>query len=482
MALAPAFSYAPSSSSSDRSPAPRHAPHPSEASSLASFDPRSTRSSYTSYASSSYSHDEYDEDEGSVLEDLYELSLNGPAPNTIDASTRCDSSPIVRERTRYRSSASIAPAAAAPRSRLDPDPLRSSTSSSSRNRAPTSASMDLSSFLASLPPSLDRCFCGGQVEEDSIYCSRACAQEDALNALCGGSSAEDSDRASLVSGGSSSSRGSLGSGAENHYRRIEREEVRKEKERQAKIARERSAARRKAREGNSISSAGSSQSSTSKKVGGSLWRSNVDISSVKTGSITSSVPSLSSSISSLASAPSPLSPSFPPVVVTHADSPQPPRPTTPSPPSPRGHDVADIYSSYLATTPLASTEPSKHLRTPTQYDPHHLATPRSGYPQTPTLSDDEDDSPTGRAARQRASHCGPSNVGLRMLQLCSSYPSSPSLDAAEAEELDQVATPSLGWGHRELEQRMKSKSTRHGGGGHHQKGKLSFDDVVDILS
>ncbi|GAA5970172.1 hypothetical protein JCM3765_006902 [Sporobolomyces pararoseus] len=497
--LGPAFNYSPSTSSrsSPTNLKAVHAPKPS-LSSTRSLASSSNRSSYTSYTSSYCSYrdteaeeeeGEEDEDDRSILEDLLENLSNPRASNALEnpsspprIPTTRDSSQQLRERTRYRSSASIQPLA--------------STSNSS-------TSMDLSAFLASLPPSLDKCFCGQEVEEDSIYCSRLCAQEDALNALCGASSgAEDSDRASLVSGSSGSAASQSG---ESHYRRVEREEVRREKERQAKLARERAVARRRAREGESVSSAGSTGS---KK--GSLWRSNVDVGSLKTHSPSASTstssnhragtPSLSSSVSSLAStssASSPISPSFPPPRSTSHQVPQisppvilaPPRPTTPSPPSPL-RDVSDIYSSYLATTPLApsTSSDSKLLRTPRQNDG---STPRSAYPQTPydeeEEEDVEDDSPTGRAARfrngqqqQQQPGCGVSDVGLRMLELCSSYPSSPSEDLL-SESLDQVqtGTPSLGWGHREMQERMNRKQGRNGAG--HTKGKLSFEDVVGIL-
>ncbi|GAA6024753.1 hypothetical protein JCM11491_004802 [Sporobolomyces phaffii] len=478
--LGPAFTYSPSSASTSSSS--KHAPNPSLSSthSRATTSSGSNRSSYTSYTSSYCSYRESDRDEDefdddrSILEDLLDnLTTRTSVLEPAESPPRIprDSSHQLRERTRYRSSASIHPLAA-------PEPATSS-----------SRSMDLSAFLASLPPSLDKCFCGNDVEEDSIYCSRLCAQEDALNALCGTSSgAEDSDRASLVSGSSGSAASQTG---ESHYRRVEREEVRREKERQAKLARERAVARRRAREGESVSSAGSSGS---KK--GSLWRSNADVGSLKTTSSSSSnraeTPSLSSSISSLSSTSSPISPSFPPSA--SARVPQlatpvifaPPRPTTPSPPSPL-RDMSDIYSSYLATTPLApASSDSKLLRTPRQHDSAYPnSTPRSMYPQTPF--DEEDDSPTSRAARLRAQHqsppapgCGVSDVGLRMLELCSSYPSSPDL---LSESLDQVHTeaPSLGWGHREMQERMSRKQGRNGPSSGHTKGKLSFEDVVGIL-
>ncbi|GAA5914124.1 uncharacterized protein JCM6883_005891 [Sporobolomyces salmoneus] len=492
--LGPAFNYSPSTSRSLPFPrsttAATHAPNPSLSSLATTSSGNSNRSSYTSYTSSYCSHrdseedqEEEEDDDRSILEDLLDNLSREDNEDDEGSPPRIplrDSSQQLRERTRYRSSASIQPLAA--------------PSSS----VPPSSSMDLSSFLASLPPSLDKCFCGKDVEEDSIYCSRLCAQEDALNALCGASSgAEDSDRASLVSGSSGSAASQSG---ESHYRRVEREEVRREKERQAKLARERAVARRRAREGESVSSAGSTGSAAKK---GSLWRNNVDVGSVKTASTSSSnrvgTPSLSSSVSSIASTSStssPISPSFPRSIpqhhpdLAHLPTPvilaPPPRPTTPSPPSPL-RDVSDIYSSYLATTPLAASE-SKFLRTPRQNDG---STPRSAYPQTPYDDDEEDDSPTGRAARLRAQQqqsqqssgaCGVSDVGLRMLELCSSYPSSPSEDFL-SESLDHVnpGTPSLGWGHREMQERMTRKQGKTGGSSGHTKGKLSFEDVVGIL-
>ncbi|GAA5942468.1 uncharacterized protein JCM15063_006258 [Sporobolomyces koalae] len=483
--LGPAFSYStpslPSASASSTATTSRHAANPS-LSSTASIDTTSSisdRSSRTSYTSSycSYEDDDDDEDDRSVLEDLYE-TLTTASSSLRESPPRLprDSNQHLRERTRYRSSASFAPVSSRP----------------SPRKPNATTSMDLSAFLASLPPTLDRCFCGKEAEEDSIYCSRVCAQEDALNALCGASSgAEDSDRASLLSGSSGSAASQSG---ESHYRRVEREEVRREKERQANLARERAVARRRAREGESISSAGSTGS---KK--GSLWRTKADVGAHKASSSYSSskraeTPSLSSSVSSISSVPSPVSASFPtstpqlvtPVILAPGD---PPRPSTPSPPL----EMSDIYSSYLATTPLALSSDSKLLRTPTQqYGVSSPSTPRSNYPQNPSAYNDdleeEDDSPTGRAARMRSKQQqqqqqqAVSDVGLRMLQLCSSYPSSPSDDLL-SESLDcvQLETPSLGWGHREMQERMNRKQGRNGVGAGHTKGKLSFEDVVGIL-
>ncbi|GAA5872592.1 hypothetical protein JCM1840_004848 [Sporobolomyces johnsonii] len=486
--LGPPFAYQPS----PRAPSfSRHAPHPSEASTASSASRSSAsgssshdaRSSYTSYASSYCSYDDClesdaDDDGGSVLEDLCELSLSHESttpdsPPRYAAST--DSSELLRERTRYRSSASVVQPLQ-PRQRhhpnLDATRLGGGVGALMPGFDNNTAAAHLS-FLATLGD-LDRCFCGKDAEEDSIYCSRACAQTDALNALCGGSSAEDgsaSDGASLRSGSSG------GNTVESHYRRVEREEVRREKERQARAARERAAKKR-----------GSDASSTSAKdrQRGGLWRSNVDVSSVKTSSGSSSTtsslaaptrlppprtssrrtPSLSSSASTCSSAaPSPLTPSFP--SDSHLDPSMPfiveppERPTTPLGHSPASPEVSDIYAAYLTATPLASDK----LRTPTQ----ERSTPRSG----PTLPPTDDDSPTARG-------CDLSAVGLRMLQLCGS----PARSSGHGEEdeardrLESLTTTEGGWGGREIKERMARKGSTARG---HTKGKLSFEDVVGIL-
>ncbi|BGP20305.1 hypothetical protein JCM10213_002066 [Rhodosporidiobolus nylandii] len=457
----------------------------SSAASRSTSSPFQRRVSVASTALTSDSYDdcddEYDCDQESVLEELYGLTRGSTleeedgGPPRFAASTV--SGMLLRERTRYRSSASLAPAFATTA------PLRTSPPPQPDQYASLLASLSLSS--------LDRCFCGNEPEEDSIYCSRACAQTDALNALCGGSSgAEDSsDAASLRSG---SSGGAL-SGGETHYRRHRREEARKEAEREAMQSKQRREAARRRGGLGSGSSAGSG-----KKVPGSLWRNDADVSSTRVGSSSSAInppprtssrrtPSLSSSISSLPSSavPSPLTPAFPPhahsqapFVVEppspahdasfHTAPPSPPlRPCTPNPPHHLVPDMSDIYASYLAATPLASEK----LRTPTQFGSSSSSSPSTLTPRgrLPLPSGVEDDSPT----RSGGGTGSTAAVGLRMLELCGD-------EGDEEEERDALPEEPQegGWGARQMKERMRARAPGAYG---HQKSKLSFDDVVGIL-
>ncbi|GAA6054674.1 hypothetical protein JCM3770_006381 [Rhodotorula araucariae] len=476
-------------------------------------------STYTAFTSDSYDHDDAcacDDDysdAGSVLDDLYRDFASSPPsrpatrespPRFHQPSASTDSTMQLRERTRYRSSASLMPAAVggAPHHLAGAFGSLSiaSTTSSSAQAAPDSH-MALLAALAATSSTLDRCFCGAEPEEDSIYCSRACAQADALNALCGTSSgAEDaassSDAASLRSGSSGGS-----GGIDSHYRRVEREETRRAKERERALRREEKERKARAAERERA------EADDARRAPGSLWRSEGDVCTARRPSQervappprTSSrrTPSLSSSASSLPSsaAPSPISPSFPhhagyppsssvpdtfsPFIVepptpaslsfpshSHAlnivaEEPSlAPRPCTPNPkllPAAHGAlDAGDIYSSYLLATPQAGDK----LRTPTQHpsdgsaDASH-STPRAAFPHTPGGADDDDDeSPTQRGA-------GAAGIGLRMLEMCGSD-----------DEGDDEVPPLRAGGHR--------RAAPLGSG--HTKGKLSFDDVVGILS
>ncbi|GAA5915341.1 hypothetical protein JCM8208_001703 [Rhodotorula glutinis] len=487
-------------------------------------------STYTSFTSDSYDHDDACDDgysdAGSVLDSLYRdfssARLDGSPPRFHQHTPSTDSTMQLRERTRYRSSASFLPGAS-------PAPPSSSSAqlphhhlegafghlslASSAAAAPPDSHMALLAALAATSSTLDRCFCGAEPEEDSIYCSRACAQADALNALCGtSSSAEDaassSDAASLRSGSSGGSGGSSG-GPDSHYRRVRREEERRAKERERAQRKEDKARKARALEERERVQAEERRSSDV----GSLRSSSHE--SVAPPPRTSSrrTPSLSSSVSSLASsaAPSPISPAFPyhPAFPPHrasssSSSPfivEPPTPSTlsfhdaplgpvaeeellarPCTPNPRAHhysagahspaspahlDASDIYSSYLLATPQAGDK----LRTPTQLPGSGSgsgcnSTPRAAFPHTPGGPDDvDDDSPTQRGSGAGAGATGATGtagVGLRMLELCDSDD--------EYDDGDEVAP--LRVGHR--------RAAPLGGG--HTKGKLSFDDVVGILS
>ncbi|GJN94473.1 hypothetical protein Rhopal_007553-T1 [Rhodotorula paludigena] len=485
--------------------------------------------SYTSVASSSddcgYDDEDCYSDAGqSVLDDLYDdlaastrrSITNADSPprflSDMAHDSDVDSAVRMRERTRYRSSASVVAAHQHPlgafgnlsisSSLSPPAALAPSHQHADEPARPRPSHMSLLSALASASSSsLDRCFCGALPEEDSIYCSRACAQADALNALCGGSSgAEDAGQASssdAASWRSSSASGSSGrlSGGESHYRRVEREEARRQREKER-------AARREERERKAAKecerAAAQAFEEEERKIQHSLRRfqhpQQSDVGRERQQHAyappprTSSrrTPSLSSSISSLASsaAPSPISPSFStappspwivepaspddttfPTSSSHALAP-PLRPCTPN--AHMGATAGDVYASYLATTPLANDK----LRTPTQH-PYGLSpssscspdglhsTPRAAgpFPYSPGPGQD-DDSPTQRGAGAGA------DVGLRMLELCAS--DSSESEADEAEYIDRVAP---------LRQHRRGAPL----GGGHTKGKLSFDDVVGIL-
>lgn len=167
--------------------------------------------------------------------------------------------------------------------------------------------------------------------------------------------------------------------------------------------------------------------------------------------------------------------------------------------------VSDIYASYLSATP----KDGHLLHTPTTALTTRgldslSATPRAGLPRAHVDGDEDEDedepSPT--------QHCGTSGVGLRMLELCGSDdegadegepPHVPQASASgdgdaifTGQHYRDEARDSLGeggWaGGQRMQQRMaerchstaSSASGRSGAFGH-QRGKLSFDDVVGIL-
>ncbi|KAM0789709.1 hypothetical protein ACM66B_006568 [Microbotryomycetes sp. NB124-2] len=85
----------------------------------------------------------------------------------------------------------------------------------------------------------DLCFCGNTQEPESIYCSRTCAQADALAALEGGPSRAQSPPSSTCSD-TASVHSSASSCASSHYRRVVNEEERR-------LSQEREAAKANAR-------------------------------------------------------------------------------------------------------------------------------------------------------------------------------------------------------------------------------------------
>ncbi|GAA5869424.1 hypothetical protein JCM3774_001449 [Rhodotorula dairenensis] len=402
---------------------------------------------------------QYSAREQSQLEDGWEQGgLDEHLPRT-------DSTLAIRERTRYRSSASYAPpipttyplqgafgslsisSAGSPFDQDDDARLGSSEN----------AHLELLAALAATSTTLDTCFCGSAPEEGSIYCSRACAQADALNALCGGGSGSGSGGSSGAEDGAASSdaaslrsyhSGGMSSGAESsHYRRVEKEETRRATEKERALRRLKSHRKPVPKQDGFERTSSSTGSEPGAKAPSPA-------SSRATSSLSRRLPPLSSATassrrsSSSCLPPSPLrgSVSSPYIIEPSSASEEEDadnvsrrglgfdhaiRPCTPSPrigTSTENADgsmlVSDIYASYLTATPR---DGQHHLQTPTSHlvggsgapsgNDGLASTPRAVYlAQSGHLAraeeEEDEESPT--------QHCGTSGVGLRMLELCDS--------------------------------------------------------------
>lgn len=374
-----------------------------------------TASSYTSYNSDlDDSSDGEDADDCSVLDDLYATSwshpsLASPPPRAAHASSPPPPPSSVELLPQQHSPALLNDSDHAPIMPLFASFAALLSSSSSTPSTSTNT--------------LDMCFCGSPSEDDSIYCSRVCAQADALSALCGSQDASSK----------STSRKSTSSAS--HYRRVERDEAAREKERTK--AKERAAKDRVARTGAWRSNLSPSSAAASKTSTRPLPP---RTSSRAARSSNGTVPSLSSSVASSSTCSSPLTPSFP-TTPTH-DSPLVPASkmylhpsTTVSKPDNllfSSSSTEDLYSSYLNATPtLASTRAA-------------------------ALSDAE----YGIAPAPPQPKAGASYLGMMMLQ---------TDDEEEAEEeRDRVAS-----------MRFQAPPTVAPAG--HAR-KLSFDDVLGIFN
>lgn len=525
-------------------------------------------------ASSSYGAD-YGSPSGSksrpfMLDDDEECGAHGQAgeDDEDDQLPRTDSTLLLRERTRYRSSASYAPPLATTYPLQGAFGSLSISSSAAVSQeeyeaddaqlgSSENAHLELLAALAATSTTLDTCFCGSAPEEDSIYCSRTCAQADALNALCGGGGsgsassggdedgAGSSDAASLRSYQSSSNASCLSSGAESsHYRRVEKEETRRATEKERALRRLRSSHRKPVPKQHGFemtTSSNASPSSASRPSSSS--RASPALRTASSRSRPRSPATASSQRSSSSCVPpSPLRDSVPSPCIVEPDSASPPeedapqglgfeqfRPCTPSPrigASSQNKDgsmlVSDIYASYLSATPrdghqnLLQTPTSHHLGASSA--PHTLdslaATPRAMYLAQggPAVHRDDDDEEDEESPTQ---HCGNSNVGLRMLELCDSddEDASDRRGRGKNEREDEGQT----WSHRQYYDEARDSLSESGwAGGHrmqqrmaertsstsrasdrscsprsssaaasrmygHMRGKLSFDDVVGIL-
>lgn len=307
-------------------------------------------------------------------------------------------------------------------SRASSRPSRvASTEQPSRAQRNARMHTDLDTLLASLQStSLSTCFCGNQPEEDSIYCSRTCAQADALQALNGGGGlAEGAGDADSVRSGSTGT-------SSSHYRRVEREE-RAVREEEARRKREEA----KERTGQWTSRLGGRSSNGSNKM--STRPLPPRTSSKRAPKSNSSTPSLTSSLSSATSSSS----SAFSATEEHRTHPHLfiDAPSSPSPqPSPSGIDAE--------------------------------ATPRAGFARSTSrraLTDDE----YGVAPAPPPSSSSQVGLGYMSMMLASEE---------EDEEEDRVGS----WGGGQRGKELKERVVRGRGG--HKRGKLSFDDVMGIMS
>ncbi|KAK4051625.1 hypothetical protein OIV83_002765 [Microbotryomycetes sp. JL201] len=189
----------------------------------------------------------------SVLNDLYDdLALEARAPPLQQSATPRTPKQRIASKSQRASSSSTSSSIASSSSRWNScasDFSRHSFASFSHTRH----SSRVDSLARNLGRMLDQawspdlCFCGNSQEPESIYCSKTCAQADALAALEGGStgpsraqspsssSASSSDAASILSSASSN--------ASTHYRRVVNDEERR-------MSQERDAAKAKSRRDN----------------------------------------------------------------------------------------------------------------------------------------------------------------------------------------------------------------------------------------
>ncbi|SGY83976.1 BQ5605_C009g05667 [Microbotryum silenes-dioicae] len=345
---------------------------------------------------------------------------------------------------------------------------------------------DLLQQLARLSTAIDLCFCGRVAEEDSIYCGRECSRADALNALCGGQegepttplSAKHEAVATPIMGSRPTSFGSS-DGVVSHYRRrVERKRA------EERISQELWQSRNNSRtnlhsnpsvssprrlSGSSVASSASTSSSTGFK------RSPRDLSQRKpvptrdsTGSTQSKAPSLSSSLASPASS----------CCSTRNHS----YAKTAEPASPRSYQQPKIiFPSPTRILPTRSVVRATGLTSnralSTNFDEDLFASSLDATPTLATihgrrapLSDEEYGVPSlnrhSSDSLMDAAY-GYGSVGLMMLQ--------SDEDEDDDDEDDVVAGLSSG---QKLKARVRAQMVPRPG---HTRGKLSFDDVLNLL-
>lgn len=364
-----------------------------------------------------------------------------------------------------------------------------------------------------LPPSTELCFCGAPVEEDSMYCGTACARQDALKALNG-----DADISSRQKEAEHRAK-------EERFRRAE-EAIRAKQAAKDKLKeRERERAARLAKWKNVVKQ--NSISKAARNAAAAVEEQHVRNESTASSIAHSSTPSLSTSVSSSCddTAPSevPTTPDSPTFAVHDVADNVICYPATPTPGEPANAalDAAssssylateDIYNAYLLRTPTLADEQahdsgsssSTSKLTPTTA--HHLATPAtraasalkaislvSPCPRSDSLRYDHHRRLPERQSSQRQNQTSLFHGQEDTIRF---YDSGDDDDGHSGPH-DRFSPTGLSRVHASVEsskhyyhhqqhhvrsQSSSSSSRSDSRSGGHTRGKLSFDDVVGILS
>jgi len=279
-----------------------------------------------------------------------------------------------------------------------------------------------------------------------------------MRALCGDSEPSSpalpafpasSEMAVSASGSTHRSSGSTTpGGAETHYRRIEMEEARKERERSAARRAERSAVgggragrARQAKVGNW----GAVEGEMGTKTKGSSRKA-----SASARSTHSSVPSLSASSTTSSAVASPVSPTFPHSTFLQAHRPASPHPTLrPS----SGSSSEDLLSAYMTSHQTTPKQGRRLPRSPIDHD----RTPPAHFLASYAAADEAEGSILSYAKGLSQDE----RVGMGYMEFM-----------AREEEADRVA--GLGMADDAVP-RVRNGAQRH------TRGKLSFDDVLSVM-
>lgn len=274
-----------------------------------------------------------------------------------------------------------------------------------------------------------------------------------MRALCGDSAPSSPalpafpQSAAMAPSSSSSTHRSSGSttpgGAETHYRRVEMEEARKDRERTAARRAERAAAGRGSK-GGKVGNWGAVEGGA-RKGSGSLGKP-----SEGGRSTHSSVPSLSASSTTSSAVASPVSPTFPNSSFLSAHRPASPHPTLR--PSSHSSSSEDLLAAYMTAHQLTPKQPARRIpRSPTDQDrtpPAHLLGPA--------------DEAEGSLLSYAKGLSQDERVGMGYMEFM-----------AREEEADRLAGLGMAEGAVPRVRRQAAQK--------HTKGKLSFDDVLSVM-